>query len=173
MISIILFTDLGIKTFLYYYFRLYRMIYIILVLVLIALSFFIDKSFSTFVFGFRFNALNIFLKYAYLILKDYLLLIFTSLLLYLSDKKKVLSAILAFLTTGFVILILKYFINRLRPFEVLENAKLNGFDYGFMFFNTSFPSWHTGAVFSLLPFAFYINKKLGYFWILIGICILS
>ena len=57
----------------------------------------------------------------------------------------------------------------MRPFEVIENAKIGIFDYSFASFNTSFPSWHTGAVFSLLPFAFYINKKLGYFWILIGI----
>ncbi|MBI4154509.1 phosphatase PAP2 family protein [Candidatus Woesearchaeota archaeon] len=149
------------------------MIYIILVLVLIALSFFIDKSFSTFIFGFRFDALNIFFKYAYLILKDYLLLIFTSLLLYFSDKKKILSAIFAFLTTGFVILVLKYFINRTRPFEVLENAKLNGFDYGFMSFNKSFPSWHTAAAFSMLPFIFSVDKRLGYFWILVCILIAS
>jgi len=145
------------------------MIYWILAVLLMVLSFFVDKSISSFIFNLRNSLLDLIFKYSYLMLKDYLILIVNVIFLYFKDKRKIINAILGFLSTGVLITILKYFIGRMRPFEVIENAKIGIFDYSFASFNTSFPSWHTGAVFSLLPFAFYINKKLGYFWILIGI----
>ncbi len=145
------------------------MIYWILAGLLMVLSFFMDKGFSSLVFSLRNSVLDLIFKYFYLLLKDYVLLIVNVILLCFRDKRKIINAVIGFLSTGVIITILKYFIGRMRPFEVIENAKIEMFDYNFASFNSSFPSWHTGAVFSLLPFAFYINRKFGYFWILIGV----
>ncbi len=147
------------------------MIYLILLIMFGIISLFVDKSFSSFMFSIRSGFLSSFVYYTLLILKEYILLIFSVIILYFKDKKKIINAVIGFFLTGFVVTILKYFINRPRPFEVILNSKLNIFDYSFASFNTSFPSWHTAAAFSLLPFVFYFNKKLGYLWIAISILI--
>jgi undecaprenyl-diphosphatase len=105
------------------------------------------------------------------VLKDYVILIINVVLLYFRDRRKVINAVLGFLSTGVLITIMKYLIGRMRPFEVVENSKSLVFDYRFESFNTSFPSWHTGAMFSLLPFAFYVDKRLGYIMLIIGVIV--
>ncbi len=164
------FVILHIKIFLYGYFKINSMIYWILALILALLSFLIDKSFNSFIFSLRLTFMDIFFKYVFLILKDYILLVFSAIFLYFKDKKKIFGAVFGFLATGFLMVILKYFIDRVRPFEIM-NFKIDAFEYSFAGFNSSFPSWHTAAAFSLLPFAFYVNRKLGYVWILISILI--
>ncbi len=73
--------------------------------------------------------------------------------------------LVAFLSTAIVIVLLKMIILRTRPFEALGLELINGADYNFASWNTSFPSWHTASASTLFPFI-KEHKKIKYVWII-------
>jgi len=72
-----------------------------------------------------------------------------------------------FLGVGFILL--KFFIGRMRPHEVLEIVKVSCIDYSIGFWNTSFPSFHSALVFLALPFFVKAYGKKGYLWLVFAV----
>ncbi|MDP2907206.1 MAG: phosphatase PAP2 family protein [Nanoarchaeota archaeon] len=68
-------------------------------------------------------------------------------------------------------LVLKFLIQRIRPFEALNLPLIQGVDYSFHFWDYSFPSLHTSIVFSLIPILFKDFPKLKWFWLALALLI--
>lgn len=68
-------------------------------------------------------------------------------------------------------IVLKILVQRARPFEALTLPLVQGADYTFSFWNTSFPSLHTAAVFSLVPILGKEFPKLKWFWMTLALLI--
>lgn len=144
-----------------------KQIFYVIGIILLVLSFFIDKTFSLFVFNLRnsfFNNVFIFLSS---LNNSFIVFILMTLLLYLIKKRKEIFLMwFAFFTSGFFSLILKLITNRVRPFTELSLNLLNNINYHFAVWNTAFPSWHTAALFVVYPF---LNKKVKYYWIVFAL----
>jgi len=117
---------------------------------------------------------NISLWFINLLIIIVIFLLMTALFFWKRNKRKWLIPLWASISLSAVIAtILKVLIQRTRPFETLSLPLVQGVDYAFSFWNTSFPSLHTAAVFSLVPILDKEFPKLKWFWIPLALLISS
>lgn len=95
--------------------------------------------------------------------------IVTTLFLYEERKRKWIPPIwLGFAVSTAIVILLKILIMRERPFEVLNLIAFKEFVY----WNSSFPSWHAAMAFSALPVIDKEFPKIKLFWILFALIVL-
>ncbi len=89
------------------------------------------------------------------------------------DKKKDWIPVLglSLVLTFFIVSVIKFLIGRVRPFEALSLRLIEGVSYCFQAWNMSFPSFHTAAVFALVPILDKEFPKLKLFWIFAAVLI--
>ncbi|MDP2908311.1 MAG: phosphatase PAP2 family protein [Nanoarchaeota archaeon] len=137
------------------------------------LSFFYDKQMTLLIAENRISMLNgfaIWLTSPLTIITVFLLM--TTLFLWEERKRKWIIPLWAsIIATGALTVLIKFFTHRARPFEELTTPLIQGIDYTFSFWNTSFPSMHTAAAFSLVPILDKEFPKLKWFWITMAILI--
>jgi len=92
------------------------------------------------------------------------ILIAASLLILLKKREILLPFWVSFFITGLISVLLKYIIKRPRPFEVLNL----GVTHTFPSWNSSFPSWHAGSIFVVIPFLYLCYPKFKWIWIFLG-----
>lgn len=99
-------------------------------------------------------------------------LLMTTLFLWEERKRKWIIPLWASIAiTAALTVITKIIVNRPRPFEELTFPLIQGAKYTFSFWNTSFPSLHTAAAFSLVPILDKEFPKLKWFWIIMAVLI--
>jgi len=143
------------------------LLYGVIFILILILSFVIDKSITKAVSEIRNPILDV-LMIALTFLSTYAILIVPSIFLFIKDKKQFLKFWFSLALTAFSILLIKMIIHRERPFDALDlaiPASLIKASYGTWDF--SFPSNHSALSFSALPF---LNGK--YFWIWLVIAVL-
>ncbi len=146
-----------------------------IILAVTLLSFFYDKQISMAVAQNRTVLLdNLALWFTSPLTIIIIFLLMTTLFLWEEHKRKWVIPLWSSIAASTVITIfLKFFIQRTRPFETLTLPLVQGADYTFSFWNTSFPSLHTAAVFSLVPVLDKEFPKLKWFWITLALLISS
>lgn len=96
-------------------------------------------------------------------------LLMTTLFLWEEKKRKwIMPLWMSVATAAIITMLMKLVISRTRPFEALTFSLLKGADYTFAAWNTSFPSLHAAAVFSLVPILDKEFPKLKWFWIILA-----
>ena len=121
----------------------------------------------------RFSFLNTFFLNLTWISSSILIFIFLT-VLFLSRKsrrKLILPLWLTFATTVFIVAPMKYFISRLRPYQLNLIPTLNSLiESSHLTWDYSFPSFHAALAFSSIPF---LNKEFPKFkWLWISLAIL-
>ena len=76
---------------------------------------------------------------------------------------------IAFFATGIISLVIKLLTHRPRPFIEFGFDIINGINFSFPLWNSSFPSWHAAALFAVYPF---LDKKIKYYWLIFAIIII-
>ena len=135
-------------------------------LILAIISLLIDDKISLFFNSIRNESLNLisfFMSY----INTIVIFVLMTLLLYIIKKKReIILMWIAFFTTGLFSLIIKLIVGRSRPFISLGLEKLNGVDFNFALWNSSFLSWHSAALFVIYPF---LEKKVRYYWLVFAL----
>ncbi len=92
-------------------------------------------------------------------------LVISSLFLYEERKRGwILPLWASFFSAGFIVLLLKILIGRIRPFVMFGLDTLKDFSV----WDSSMPSWHAALVFACLPVLDREFRKLKWFWIGFG-----
>jgi len=73
--------------------------------------------------------------------------------------------------TAVATILIKIIVSRTRPFEALALPLIKGVEYTSAAWNTSFPSLHAAAVFSLVPILDKEFPKIKWFWIILAVII--
>lgn len=99
-------------------------------------------------------------------------LLMTTLFLWEENKRKWIIPLWASVGAAAALtLLLKITVLRIRPFEALNLPLVQGADYAFAAWNSSFPSLHTAIVFSLVPILDEEFPKLKPFWVTLALLI--
>lgn len=98
-------------------------------------------------------------------------IVLACLALFLWKKGWLLVFLASFFTTIIPVTILKILIFRDRPFLALGLPKLQGVDYAFQILNSSMPSLHAAAVFSVLPVISRLFPKFKKIWLIFAILV--
>ncbi len=152
-----------------------KWVYLVL-FVITLLSLFYDKHAAMTIAQNRLSILNdIALWFTNLLTIIIIFLLMTTLFLWEENKRKWIIPLWASVSvSAAVTIILKFLTQRTRPFEALALPLVQGADYTFnTMWNTSFPSLHTAAVFSLVPILDKEFPKLKWFWITLALLISS
>ncbi len=138
-------------------------------LILFAASLFFDRQIIQFIVSLRDNFLNhLFLSVKFLDTEIFIVLFLTLILLWRKNKREwVIPLWLTVLVTGIAAFVLKYSIQRPRPFVqnivtllpgLIDKASYHTFDF-------SFPSFDTALVFCAAPLIWRFFPKFRYFWV--------
>lgn len=96
----------------------------------------------------------------------------TTLFLLEENKRKWIIPLWASVAFSAVLIsLLKIIVLRTRPFEALNLPLVQGADYAFAAWNSSFPSLHAAIVFSLVPILDEEFSKLKPFWVALALLI--
>lgn len=99
-------------------------------------------------------------------------LLMTTLFLWEEKKREwIIPLWLSIGLTAIATILIKIIVSRARPFEALMLPLIQGAKYTFAAWNTSFPSLHTAAAFSLVPILDEEFPKLKWFWIILALLI--
>ena len=135
-----------------------KILFIILWILLIVISFIYDQKILDFAQSLKNSVLDfIFLGLHYL--TDWVsILVLFSLYFLIKDRKKLKSFLICYLITMLFVVLLKNFVERERPSVELEDDLYR-----------SFPSGHSAAVFSVLSF---VSEKYIKYWVFISILVM-
>ena len=144
--------------------------YILIALVLSIILLFFDKGITRVVIGLRFHLLDEFMVWVSSPLTTILLFLIVTVFLLREKKKRqwVLPLWIIISITWVVTGIVKIIIGRTRPFEALALPLVNGANYLFSSWNSSFPSMHAAGAFALVPIINKLFPKVRWFWISIA-----
>ncbi|MDD5331380.1 MAG: phosphatase PAP2 family protein [Candidatus Nanoarchaeia archaeon] len=127
-------------------------------------SFFIDQEVAIGIFKLQDPILTTIFVYFSYIFTNLTIFLFGALFL-IRNKTMIPYMTLGYLVHGFFHIIIKFFINRPRPFIEISLKQIEGFSYDFASWNTTFPSFHVAAMFFMIPFIFKLKSKLRYVWV--------
>jgi undecaprenyl-diphosphatase len=144
--------------------------YLILIIILLIISNLFDKKIILFLVGNRTLILNYFFVYFTKIFTSAVILILI-LALFIKKRRYLLSLVFSYFITGFLCYLMKNIVMRTRPFIALGLEKLIGVSYNLPAWNTSFPSWHTAAVFTAVPFLYKTKHKLRHVWLVFSLVV--
>ncbi len=142
--------------------------YVLAVLVVL-LSFLLDKPFAIFITNNRVFLLDKFISAFIMVTTPIIFVLIT--IIMLKKLKLILPLWASFFTTLLLVTLIKSISSRLRPFVALNLARMPNIDYAFIGWNTSFPSWHMAAVSLALPFINKLPRKYQVSWIIFAILI--
>jgi len=137
-----------------------------ILLLLTIISFFFDKEILYFFSTLRSIGLTSVLNYlTYLGETIIISCIIISILLWKRKRKWIVPVWLSLISTVIITYILKYIINRPRPFQ-------EGFSHIITAPSPSFPSAHSSAVFAIIPFLYILYPKGRIIWMTLGLVVL-
>lgn len=145
----------------------------IVILVSILLSFLYDKRIALLIIHNRVNLVDGFMIWLTNLLTTItIFLLMTTLFLWEEKKREwIIPLWLSIGITAAVTIFIKIIVSRARPFEALMLPLIQGAKYTFAAWNTSFPSLHTAAAFSLVPILDKEFPKLKWFWVILALLI--
>jgi len=144
-----------------------------IVFVWFLISFIYDKQLAVFVSLLRVDFLDVLFVW----ITNPLTVIFTffviTLALLIKKKKRwIIPVWLSIGLSALVSLVMKVLILRQRPFQFLELPLIQGADYAFRVWDSSFPSMHAAVVFALIPILSKGSPKIKFSWIVLA-CLIA
>lgn len=145
----------------------------IVITALILLSFLYDKQITLLVLHNRADLIDGFMIWLTNPLTTVtIFLLMTTLFLWEEKKREwIIPLWLSIGITAIATIFIKIIVSRARPFEALMLPLIQGAKYSFAAWNTSFPSLHTAAAFSLVPILDKEFPRLKWFWIILALLI--
>ncbi|MDD5177876.1 MAG: phosphatase PAP2 family protein [Candidatus Nanoarchaeia archaeon] len=141
---------------------------VLLYIILIAITFYFDPQISILTYKTHNEILTTMFKYIGLVFTSAGILLLGT--LFLLKKRTLIPYFwIGYLITGLFHVLCKFVLNRARPFVSLSLSKIPEISYSFDAWNSAFPSWHTAAMFFVVPFTFKLKSKLKYVWIFLAL----